>query len=78
MYRLFFIFFCEDQVYEWGRFQKTGSHTRTKITPSYPPPPRARAASTIPRDYYSQYWVLATTNQPALVNDHGWLIIAWK
>ena len=24
--------FLEDQVYDWGRFQKTGLHTRTKIT----------------------------------------------
>ena len=27
--------FFKDQVYEWGRFRNTGSHTRTKITPSY-------------------------------------------
>ena len=30
-------FFFEDQVYDWGRFQKTCSHSRTKITPKYPP-----------------------------------------
>ena len=35
--------FFEDQVYDWGRFKKAGSHTRTKITPSYP----------LPRGFYS-------------------------
>ena len=35
--------FFEDQVYDWGRFQKTDTHTRTKITPRLPPiPPRAQ------------------------------------
>ena len=32
--------FFRRQVYEWGRFWNTGSHTRTKITPKLPPPPR--------------------------------------
>ena len=32
-------FFFEDQVYDWGRFQKTGPHTRTKITPMLSPLP---------------------------------------
>ena len=31
--------FFEGQVYEWGRFWITGSHTRTKITPKLPPHP---------------------------------------
>ena len=32
--------FFKGQVYEWGSFWNTGSHTRTKITlPSPPPPP---------------------------------------
>ena len=31
-------FFFEDQVYDMGRFQKTGPHTRIKITPKLPPP----------------------------------------
>ena len=31
--------FFTGQVYEWGRFQTTGSHTRTKITPKLTPPP---------------------------------------
>ena len=29
--------FFEDQVYDWGRFQKTGPHTHTKITLKLPP-----------------------------------------
>ena len=29
--------FFEDQVYDWGRFQKTGSHTRTKNNLKIPP-----------------------------------------
>ena len=29
--------FFEDQVYDWGRFQKTGRHTLTKITLKLPP-----------------------------------------
>ena len=33
--------FSEGQVYEWGGFWNTGSHTRTKITPVTPPTPRA-------------------------------------
>ena len=35
--------FFKGQVYEWGRFRNTGSHTRTKITPKFllhiPPAP---------------------------------------
>ena len=31
--------FFKRQVYDWGWFQNTGSHTRTKITPELPPPP---------------------------------------
>ena len=37
-------FFFEDQVYDWGRFKKTGPHTHTKNTLKYPhtpPPPPA-------------------------------------
>ena len=30
--------FFKGQVYEWGRFWNTGSHTRTKITPKLPSP----------------------------------------
>ena len=30
--------FSKGQVYEWGRFWNTGSHTRTTITPKLPPP----------------------------------------
>ena len=30
----------EDQVYDRGRFKKTGSHTCTKITPKLSPPPQ--------------------------------------
>ena len=33
------IFFFKGQVYDWGCFQNTGSHTRTKITPGLPPLP---------------------------------------
>ena len=29
--------FFKDWVYDWGLFQNTGSHTRTKITPELPP-----------------------------------------
>ena len=29
--------FFKDQVYDWGRFQKTGLHIRTKITLKLPP-----------------------------------------
>ena len=36
-------FFFEDQVYDWGRFQKTDMHTRTKITLKLPLPPPPRA-----------------------------------
>ena len=35
-------FFFKGQVYEWGRFWNTGSHTSTKITPKLPPPPPPR------------------------------------
>ena len=31
--------FFKGQVYEWGRFWNTGSHTRTTITPKLPSPP---------------------------------------
>ena len=31
--------FFKGQVYERGRFRNTGLHTRTKITPTSPPPP---------------------------------------
>ena len=31
--------FFKCQVYEWGRFQNTGLHIRTKITPKLRPPP---------------------------------------
>ena len=31
------VIFFKDQVYDLGRFQKTGSHTRTKITAKLPP-----------------------------------------
>ena len=31
------LFFFNGQVYDWGWFQNTRSHTRTKVTP--PPPP---------------------------------------
>ena len=30
-------FFFEDQVYDWGRFQKTNSHTRTNYPQVTPP-----------------------------------------
>ena len=30
-------FFFEDQVYDWDRFHKIGSHTRTEIIPKLPP-----------------------------------------
>ena len=33
-------FFFEDQVYDWGRFQKTGQHTCAKITLKLPPSPQ--------------------------------------
>ena len=33
------VFFSEDQVYDLGRFSKTGQHTRTKINLKLPPPP---------------------------------------
>ena len=33
------VYFFNDQVYDWGRFQKFGPHTRTTITPQLPPPP---------------------------------------
>ena len=29
--------FFKGQVYEWGRFRNTGSHTHTKIIPKLPP-----------------------------------------
>ena len=29
--------FFEGQVYDWGRFQNTGPHNSTQITPSSPP-----------------------------------------
>ena len=32
--------FSKGQVYEWGRFWNTGSHTRTKITPVTPLTPK--------------------------------------
>ena len=32
--------FFKDQIYEWGRFWNTGSHTRTKISTVTSPPPR--------------------------------------
>ena len=31
-------FYFKDQVYDWGRFQKTESQTRAKITPKLPLP----------------------------------------
>ena len=32
-------FFSKTKYYnDWGRFKKTGSHTRTKSTPNLPPP----------------------------------------
>ena len=34
--------FFKSQVYDWGWYQNTGSHTRTKITPPPPPPPPPR------------------------------------
>ena len=40
--------FFKGQVYEWGRFRNTGSHTRTKITPKLPPP--------TPPPYSSKLW----------------------
>ena len=42
--------FFEGQVYEWGRFWITGSHTRTKITPKLPPPPPPRNRPPSPRN----------------------------
>ena len=39
--------FFEGQVYEWGRFWNTGSHTRTKITPKLSPPPHPPQGQTM-------------------------------
>ena len=33
------VHFFKGQVYEWGRFRNTGSHTCTKIIPVTPTPP---------------------------------------
>ena len=42
--------FFEGQVYEWGKFWNTGSHTRTKITPKLPSPPPPPPPPPPPRD----------------------------
>ena len=42
----------KSQVYEWGRFRNTGSHTRTKIIPKLPAPPS-------PRDFDQLVWAFA-------------------
>ena len=41
-----YVIFFKDQVYDWGRFQKTGSHTPTKIT-SYRPHQRPYSANVL-------------------------------
>ena len=43
--------FLEGQVYEWGRFWNTGSHTRTKIAPKLSPPPSPTRSICIVKDY---------------------------
>ena len=44
------------QVYEWGRFRNTGSHTRTKIIPvtPHPPPNPPMPPPPPPRELYGE------------------------
>ena len=36
------VYFFNDQVYDWGRFQKVGPHTRTTFNLKLTPPPPER------------------------------------